>query len=543
MNAFKIGLILPIFIVGIFLFSSLGFAYDDINFTTSYDSTNNVWYFILNHKYTWVENTCLDLDAALPILNDGLQLWIDNITVDCGDTAADVKCINAGSSTTWGSPQNNYIGRMVSIDNVAASMDAVRLAWSRPQDTNRRKVGFTDGGYYYTAWVSGETVLNQYCYDAYFWMKNETYNPYLTSNKTTDDLTSYLISVNMNPYAEIDRVHFFLTDLGYSINKYLVSSAEWTYYYDNPLIYQASQLAINGGLGEHTFYNTEYNTDNTISDVACEDDITNLQSTNLLEINIPSNTYDIFCHNGSTAHNTGINYRWYVLKVINNTDNNFDAFLGAYGSTHTSIFNVFYTPGVPLPNMSVTIHWETSTPQNGTLFWRSKEIGNWSGGWSAWTMQENTNLSIGHNSIILGSNILDKYQYQFYVRSADTVDNNTDFYYNFTVGGYAGPVNTIPPGLENVTYPVLYNATEDFAENMGITQTEAVNIFAVFLLVMLTFASVVATHSIVMGGTVLTVGILVFSLMGFLPYYLFIAIALIFAFILLRFIMGVFGNG
>lgn len=497
---------LVIFILGILLFSSIGFSgsFDDTVNVISWNNTDGNW---------WNETLCIDID----VLSVNLDASSSDLLISCADGDADIECIDDDDGEIEAQHGRITYGKQAGY----GTRDCVGLEWlTSTEDNGNVPMACyitSDGRYVNIAVFSG---TGQKCGDVYIHLKNETQNPYLTTATRTE--TSRNIHIDTTG----TRVNIYLVDNGYSTSDSL--TGDWVFYPETA----NHDIELSTNTDTHAFYNSETNTDDTSNQVPCADVSGSLTGSSYWDINVPSGTYDLFCHNLS-SDSKALGWNYSALKIINTSTTNLDLYYTIYSSAYVNIFNVYHYPAIPQPNMSVSVHWETTTETNSTLYWRTKPLGNWTSGWSSWVKQENTTTSLDHNIVIDGINILDIYQYQYYVMSSTTTDNNTDYYYNFTVGGVVLP--------DDYTY--MYNATKNFTDALGVEQIVGVNLIAVFITMLSTLGSLLATHSLAIGGTVFVTAILLFSLMGFLPYYLFILIALAFTFIFVRLILGLFGNG
>lgn len=274
----------------------------------------------------------------------------------------------------------------------------------------------------------------------------------------------------------------------------------------------------------------------------------------------PPTQLAIYCFN--TTSNSGKPSAVVAWSVINRTDVRGLPFSGIeldmkmvwLNPSYFTIYNVDHDPTIPQPNTTVTISWTTTQVANSKIYWRSTEVYNnlsdesAYSGWSSKTIDESLAT---HSVTINNTYILEERFYQFWVESnsSGTVinDTNSGVYYNFSVGGVTLPGNYDPdlPGTkwENETLKpgaVVSEGTKDMATNLGITQIEMVYAFFFGILIMFAIATLWFTGNPVIGIGVIIVGIALFSLFGYLPYYLFILIALAFAFAMVKFFKGLF---
>jgi hypothetical protein len=485
----------------------------------------------------------------LPILNKGLTLDTANLTIDCGNSGADIKCVDS-SVNNWGHALANYYTRVSGQGTTFALMDCDGLEWSREQSANKRKCIFLQNNSYGLAWISGGAG---HCESQYFWIKNETFNPYITINFTAEDYETVTINEDMTifPASEKNQLHLFLTDMGYTEDEDLISSSEWTVQIDDLLLSQTNGLVVRANTS-HSLppVQIDSTTDNTLDSVACG--LTSVQESlvtyPIYGLNVPVGDHDIYCNNLSTFRD----YKTFTstaIKIVNITKDivaghtDLDFYWARYTDDYTVISNVVHYPDKPMPNMSVVVRWTTTSSSNGTLFWRMKALStNWSGGWSGWVQQIDTTPLFYHNITIDNTNIRENYQYQYWVASGATArDNNSDLYYNFTTGGVVLPVGTTPTKYENDTFkpvPMISDAVEKLEINTGITAINWTYFLYFFILVLIAGAGMMISHNPALGLGIFVAGALIFSLMSFLPYYIFTIIAILFAFVLAKLLRG-----
>ncbi len=518
------------FLVSICLASSISYA--------GYDWMADTGVFANWSFGSFLGGDCYNLDN----LTQSVDKVRSEIEVNCNDPDADIKCIDDSSGTIQALhgtrvttyPHPGYPSRYFMID-------CINRNWTTEGGDvggNPIRCGITTEGRYYTIRNLNDASPPYICDDVTIHIKNDTYNPYLTMNFTTENYVTSEIHETMNIFQQKDRIHIYLTDMGYTIDQNLVSSSEWTFYYDNVAQQQSNALSLN--LGGHSPYDIETHTDNNLNEISCGA-ISSYQTADLYGMNIPLGTYWIYCHNLSGRTYYGFQYA--DLKFINVTNDNLDLFIGKYTGDLTGISYVFHQPPNPLPNMTVTIIWLTTTDQNGTIFWRNKPVGNWSSGWSSWTQKTDTVLKTQHNITIDNINILEYYQYQYYVKSGATTDNNTDLFYNFSVAGITPPFNiTIPDKYINETIkpaPMIYIGAKNLERNTGIDAVLWKYFAFIFILILVSAIGMIFSGSPIVGVAIFITGIAVFSLMGGLPFYLFVIVTILFAFVLARIIMGV----
>lgn len=384
----------------------------------TYSGTTDVWTANVgtdianNPLFIW--NRCYDLDKFINKMRNGdTGFNASSFNISCTDADADIKCNNNGLISAGGS--YSRLSRIGSTD-ISGAADCTYRDWNASDTIGATgsRCGFTTNGTYYIEY--SESGGGYACSKGKIYIKNVTYSPYIQSNFTTDTGQSSTIDLIMNPLGGMDKVYMYLTDLGFSTS--VLSSAEWVYYYDNFWNGQTSQLGLSGGssLGYHAFYNYETTTGNTALGVPCSG-LTNFQLNNYAGVNVPTGTYDLYCRNITTRPYYGFVYA--AIKFINVTDNRFSAFLVRTTKDYLSITNVFNVPLNPSPNMTVSIRWTTSIQANSSLYWRTKPLGNWTDGFSSWTVSGVNDFVYSHTLTINGTDIIDGYQYEYYVSSGE----------------------------------------------------------------------------------------------------------------------------
>ena len=530
-NSVTIGLTLLFFIVGLTLASSISFANWNVTVPYTYDTDTNVFHAIKHSAsmHDIVEGSCLDLDKILAIMNSGIGLGTENMTIDCADNGADLEIqqLVAGSNSNLliKIPDGQYENRVAPTDTLSPSVrDCAGKRWyiQQPIDDYETCI-LTDNHTYANIWAGGK-VGETYTENIDIWIKNETYNPYLTANFTTNTYETMPVNITDS----VSQVQMWTYDLGYYQGSEM--SGEWQYF-TNP-----AQLSVVGA--KHQYYGFDTLTTNNNNKVACGMIADELTAGDLFDINSPITTnFKKYCFN-ATANTRG--FKWGVLKFINNTVSpfNFDAYFSRMSSGYMSIFNVQNIPEHPTPNSTVIIYWETSDVANGTAFYRSKLAGNWTSGWTPFTKIENVSTGYTHLIHLPKENIIADYQYQYYVQSGLTVDNNSDVYYNFSVMGVTIPFQ------QNGTYvngsDTVYQAITDMANNMGIEKITVTYMFSVIILIIITLAMLVITHNPIGAVAVFLIGALSFSLFGWLPWYVFYIIAILFALAMVKILGGMF---
>jgi hypothetical protein len=268
--------------------------------------------------------------------------------------------------------------------------------------------------------------------------------------------------------------------------------------------------------------------------MTCETRTADFTNRTLDDINIPLGWYFSYCYNGSSYNNGTRFWKYNVLKFINNSDDLISVFFGAYTGNYTSIFNVRHRPINPIPNTSVTISWETTNPADTNLTWRMGAVGG--GSFSAWVNDYSNESVFAHYMVIDNTKILENYIYQYYVQSGATVDNNSNAYYNFTVFGSGG---YITGGGAGGSY--MDNSTSNIAKALGVSQLLVIQLFAILILAVALVGTIWFTGNPILTVAVFIVGVSMFTLFGFLPYYMFIIIAIIVALGMVKLIGGIIG--
>lgn len=118
------------------------------------------------------------------------------------------------------------------------------------------------------------------------------------------------------------------------------------------------------------------------------------------------------------------------------------------------ISGVTHSPLNPQADNNVTFSWLTTLPSDSTVFFRYKPLGTDDNNYTSFfTLSNGTDVTT-HYLILNNENIIDANFYQYYVQSNEVIDNNTDVYYNFTVGSIGGGgievTGTIPTALDNI---------------------------------------------------------------------------------------------
>ncbi len=190
-----------------------------------------------------------------------------------------------------------------------------------------------------------------------------------------------------------------------------------------------------------------------------------------------------------------------------------------------------------MPNMSVRVLWDTTLQSDSEIFWRNAPINNMSAlsGWASSYINESVTA---HEIIINGTDILEHYFYEYYAKSNYSGTVYTSDIQNFTVGIIPLPIVTVPTEYENQTAPMVGTAVTRLEELTGVPYYVWLSIIAIFSLIVMSIAGFLVTQEPFFGIAIFITGLIMFTLFGFLPYYVLIIIGLIFAFILVKFVKG-----
>jgi len=497
-------------ILAVVLFSGLGFsapAYDVATNTYTYYSVSSV-----------AVGDCIDFDT----LSNTSQIDI----VNCAGSDADLKISSCnGHLFSYETVGNSAVRITPAIMGTTSSdihINCDKKQWAKTSTvyTNMYSICL------YTTQGKYVQIHNAYCLASnnavtVIAYKNETENPYLVTNHTTLINDSYIIATTNQK-----DVQYFIADLGYTEDE-TITGYGWEYFYDENQLYPWGST--------HAYYRKETDYTNTLNEVACNQ-LVNLQWTteSLYGINVPLGTFFTYCNNGSETYGLNKNYRYTVLKFINNTNGLLNVRFGMFTTNFNSIFWVRHYPLNPIGNMSVTVSWFSIALSDSTLYWRNQLIG--TSGYSSWVTQYKNESVAQHIVVINGTDILQDYQYQYYVKSGTGINNNSGLYYNFTVlgsGGYA------TGGGAGGSY--MENATSSLAKNLGESQILTINLFAILILAVALVGTIWFTGNPILTVAVFIVGVSMFTLFGFLPYYMFIIIAIIVALGMVKLIGGIIG--
>jgi hypothetical protein len=484
---------ISVFILAVFLFSSIGFAIIQLDLNDYYDFD------------TATESTVLNSSHDVRCTGTGILTPVNN-----------ARKLNNATSDNNAPIVTNYTNVMAGV----WSQGQAKLKETAPAGDNRYAY-FVTTDWNYTK-VYSKTVTTDKC---------EFETPQL-SVKPYFDGTDYPATYEntLASWTNDAVVYLSFYDLGLMANNWIGSNARY-WVATNELIYYNAT----------TKYATTYS----------DSDLEHLYSSecllssgygdfNFSEINQPDGTYDIYCWNSTITDRPYIGV--FMLLTHSGSDGSFRAVW--LNTEYFDIFGVAHSPNIPLANMSVVVSWATTLTADSRVYYRYATISNVTS-YSGWTSIYDATATTSHAITISGSYILDNYYYQYWVQSirsgTEINETNNGNYYNFTVGGGKLPEYIVPPSLENQTYPVLYNATYNLANNLGVDQFLIVNLFAIIIVLITTIGSLWFTHSPLMAGGVFIIGVALLSLFGYLPYYMFIIIALIIAMAMVRVIGGIFG--
>ncbi len=210
----------------------------------------------------------------------------------------------------------------------------------------------------------------------------------------------------------------------------------------------------------------------------------------------------------------------------------------AYFTNNTNIIsNIRIIPTQPIQNENVTVRFDSSLLSNGTVFYRSVPIPvNSTDLDDALFASAFQNLSTTIHAVdINGSEIVQDRFYQFFVVAGDTVNNNSDNFFNFTVGAFS-----VFEG--DPTAPLAEDIIPNIAIQLGIDFSSFVYILGMVLLLLCTGAAWM------WGGEKMgmAVGITVFVseiTVGLLPFFLLIPLLVVMALAVTSIIMKKFGGG
>lgn len=262
---------------------------------------------------------------------------------------------------------------------------------------------------------------------------------------------------------------------------------------------------------------------------------------NFTEINQPPGYYDIYCWNSSVTNRPATGA---VMLKDNTPGSSGSMRMAKFNADYFVISNVDHDPDNPLPNMSTVITWDTTQQADSRIYWRSAPLSNQTNltGWSSKYLDESVYT---HDLTINGTYIIENRFYQYWVESnrSGTVVNatNSGLYYNFSVGGIYFPiVSETPEGYENQTAPVLNDAAENLATQLGLDVVIIINIIAIFIVSVFSIVALYCFKNPLFSAVIFITFTAVFTVIGFLPWYFFIILSLIFAFAMVKLMKGLF---
>lgn len=375
---------------------------------------------------------------------------------------------------------------------------------------------------------------------------------------TTEGNYSKLVSY----YAENGKCQFDVQEISltpffggatYPSIGYIASSESWSG--DNDVYYSAYDA---GFMGEDYVGATHKYVASENKLVAVNSSLTYLQSyttdsvDNLINTNCPSSVYldtsysqinfgggyEVYCINSSFTDK----HAYAVWQLVYQAGSGGGSRSLWVSSDYFNLWGVTNTPLNPMPNMTVKVTWFTGQTADSKLYLRWASLGNITN-MSGWTSFFDGSNVTAHSMTINGSYVIDQRLYQYYVQSNRTGTSRNSTIYNFTVGVIAIIVEpVIPSELENRTYPNLWHGVKSLTSNLGIDMQYGFFLFAFILVLIPTLASLIKTHNPALSVAIFIVGISLFSIIGFLPYYFIIIIALGFAFALVKIIRGLMGD-
>ncbi len=242
---------------------------------------------------------------------------------------------------------------------------------------------------------------------------------------------------------------------------------------------------------------------------------------NFSEINNPPGYYDVFCWNTTFEERpfTG------AVMVLTNTPVSGSLRLIRFNQDYFTIIDTDHTPDYPTQSMPVTVTWGTTQTANSRLYYRSAPTSNTSNttGWSSRFIDDDL---LEHSIIINGSYIIDNRFYQYWVESNRTGtvinDTNSGIFYNFTVGVI------ILPGTVNDTAP-FPKGLESVGTIIGVGVVDMLYIGSIFMILILSIGGFLASKKPELGVAIAVTGLVLFSVFGWIPYYIFPIIAIIFS--------------
>lgn len=244
------------------------------------------------------------------------------------------------------------------------------------------------------------------------------------------------------------------------------------------------------------------------------------------------------CVNTSTGFGAYVNnYTRLDLGNPNSVRPDFRLYLSLYNATTFDVItNVVNSPSNPQANTSVLVTFSSGLPNNSTVFFRYRNVtaGNGLVNYSTFIAIINNSINTSHSVYIPAQFIYDAKYYQYYVQSGPTtVNNNSDQFYNFTVGILGTDPNAV--GLiPNYVLPSL--------EGTGFCAgSNCLYIFGALLLIVYTFPALIF-GGIRFGVNVLVAGVIIESVIGLLPL-VFVLPFVIFVIVKVVTHFNVFGKG
>jgi hypothetical protein len=213
-----------------------------------------------------------------------------------------------------------------------------------------------------------------------------------------------------------------------------------------------------------------------------------------------------------------------------------DLKMSYFSEDYFAISNVRNIPEKPLENADVTIAWETTLDGDSTIHWRYASIAsNLSDlNFTGWTSKYSNSSVYEHQIVINGSSIVANMFYQYWVESnrSGTVLNATNggVYYNFSVFGVGLPDYTNQTMIDqNLTAPMIRTALDHLEAATGIDAFAILNGLAIFITIFLAALGGIATQKAELAIGILITCLLVFSVIGWLPSYVFVFITVVFS--------------
>lgn len=346
-----------------------------------------------------------------------------------------------------------------------------------------------------------------------------------------------------------DEVYLSPVDLGVLRGNYVGSLIKFRGVDDTLSMYNGTESKF-----DHEFLTAE-NLETELLSIDCLSESDYVTDTSREAVTEPPDRYKVYCFNTSELF-TGKSNAVISFAVINRTNvrNGFltgieiDFGMTWFNGNYFNIYDVSHSPTNPIENNPVSIRWLTTKVANSTIYWRSTELGNnlsSDDSYSGWSTKHDNATVLDRTMIINATSIIDGRFYQYYVESSQggtTVNStNSGIYYNFTVGFSSLPNDWVDPTYENDTVtwqPVVHDATKDLADALGSTQQEIVYLLFFLILMLCCGAVVIVTGNPVLAVAIFITGAILFSLFGFLPNWVFIIIALVFGFAMVKIIQG-----